>query len=287
MPVLLLIQAFNQAINCINYNESHQNSSPEDKYDCVYNMVKLFMDSKVPVYLEKKRQYTPDDDYFNYTITVFSPFWTACSLLDVKNRKTLSLFLKKGLKLPFWAACRWGDTERMKELIAKGVNINRNEEVIIPIMVAVGANQPEAVELLVKNNCKLDLQKEPMQYDNNPLYIAAENGYYKVAEILVTSGRAQINHEGANYYIADYPLYAALFEKHYDIAELLLKNGARTDMIENVHEGPYKWRETIFDKFKKDPKATALLKKYGKAKYLKHLRPPIPPISEMLKMLKN
>jgi len=187
------------------------------------------------------------------------------------TKEVVDLFLAKGLKMPFWAACKWGDIARMKELISKGEDINKegffNE---FPICYAIESNQINAVKLLLENKCKINFEMSSGSSFKPPIYMAAEKGYMKIVELLLNAG-SNPNYGEQDDMMNNSPLFIALQNEHYDTAEALLKGGARTDVYdisgERDETGKYKeFNLTIFDYFKEknNQEALKLLNKYKK-----------------------
>ena len=198
----------------------------------------------------------------------YTPFQTA---LLYGTKEVVDIFLAKGLKMPFWAACKWGDTARMKELISKGEDINKEGFLKeLPICYAVKSNQIDAVKLLLENKCKINFDLSSGSSFKPPIYMAAEKGYTQIAEFLLKAG-ANPNYGEQDDMMNNSPLFIALQNEHYDTAEALLKSGAKTDVYdisgERDETGKYKeFNLTMFAYFKekKDEEALKLLKKYKK-----------------------
>ncbi len=192
----------------------------------------------------------------------YTPFQTA---LLYGTREVVDLFLAKGLKMPFWAACKWGDTARMKELIAQSEDVNKEYSNNIPMNYAVESNQINAVKLLIESRCRINFD-DNLSCFKPPIYVAAEKGNTKIVELLLKTG-ANPNYGEAGDMLNNCPLFTALQNEHYDTAEALLKGGARIDVYSMAYnDDDTRTKYSIFDAFKEkdDKEALKLLNKYKK-----------------------
>ncbi|MBP7189837.1 MAG: ankyrin repeat domain-containing protein [Rickettsiaceae bacterium] len=108
-----------------------------------------------------------------------------------------------------------------------------------PLNVAVRANNPEIVRILLQN---MKMDHEDKYNDASPLQIAAENGYMEIARMLLKNG-ANINKipNEVDWFL-NYALFRAIEEQKYAMIEMLLRNGAtlnpfREDFSSSYYEG--------------------------------------------------
>lgn len=95
-------------------------------------------------------------------------------------------------------------------------------------------NNNEALELI--QQLHPDSETTPCgDFGNTPLHIAAEMGYYSVAEMLIKD-KVDIN---AKNKIGETPLHLAVMMGHKTIAELLLNNHADASITNTKGETPF------------------------------------------------
>jgi len=129
-------------------------------------------------------------------------------------------------------AAREGSVERVRVLLASGVDINakdKNGETALHRAANKGYSQ--VVELLIANGADVNVRSN---WGGTPLYEAAIEGRKEVAELLISAG-ADVNAKDEECYT---PLHGAGYGGSGPVAEILIANGAdvnaRTDSSQNA-----------------------------------------------------
>ncbi|CAH1249820.1 ANKRD1 [Branchiostoma lanceolatum] len=126
--------------------------------------------------------------------------------------------------LELWNAAGEGDTDRVKQLLAQGVNPNAAGGWYGPTALHNAADKGHVgvAELLLKAGAQVDSRD---LIEATPLHWAAEEGHVGVAELLLKAG-AQVDSWDR---VEATPLHKAADKGHVGVAELLLKAGAQVD----------------------------------------------------------
>lgn len=126
-------------------------------------------------------------------------------------------------------ACWSGNLERVRELIAGGVDVNSIKPSILHIASIYG-HQEIVLELL-----KHHANPNNHDVDNcSPLHDAVFNNNTEIVKTLITYG-ANINMQTIRGHT---PLYMAVHECRFDIVKLLLENGADFSIKDNRNQTP-------------------------------------------------
>ena len=120
----------------------------------------------------------------------------------------------------FLNLCNTGNTERIKEALINGANVNAKDKDGWTSLIWASTNRyNEAAEILIDYGADVNAEDKN---GNTSLMRAVTNGYYDTAELLLKHGA---NPNIANKY-GDTALMNAALSGNTEIAELLLKNGA-------------------------------------------------------------
>ena len=133
-------------------------------------------------------------------------------------------------------AAQQGDVATLKRLLAKSsVQVNaRDADGNTPLLLAVGARQPAAVELLLDAGARLNVQDTD---GLTPLHIAVRGGDTGMA-VLLLNRKADIlarDHQGWT------PLQWAIAADHLDTARALLDRGAAANVADGSGATPLHW----------------------------------------------
>lgn len=122
-------------------------------------------------------------------------------------------------------ASKTGDYEKMKELLAKGAQVNiraEDEEGNTPLFNAIERNDLQMVKSLLAHGADVNLTDRK---NNTPLLLAVSEGNSQLASLLIEKG-ADVN-KGNNE--NNNPLLLASYLGHIKIVRALLAKGAKTD----------------------------------------------------------
>ncbi len=183
------------------------------------------------------------------------------SALQVMSDAEVQILEQAGLQLPFWAAARFGRLERMKELIAAGVDVNQPPPFVgnTPLLRAVENGQAEAARLLLAAKADPSTAAEGGTMPT-PLHEAVRNGDVEMARLL-TSYKAAPNPLDSLGYP---PLYYAVTAKRADLCRVLLDAGADPNMPvpSEARDRAGKRIKVPLWKLAKDPELIKLLKSH-------------------------
>jgi cytohesin len=93
-----------------------------------------------------------------------------------------------------------------------------------PILDATSAGNVEQVRQLIAKGA--DVNAIRVINGSTPLHLAASNGHKDVAKLLIAKG-ADVNAKGGDRSLSFTPLHKAADKSHKDVAELLKKHGAK------------------------------------------------------------
>ena len=135
-------------------------------------------------------------------------------------------------------AARNNDSKAVKQLISSGADLDAQYPVIsshddgyTPLLVASRDNYPEIAKELLKAGA--DGQTEDATFKEQPAHKAARMGNPEIVEILIESGKIDINVQGPmNGYT---PLHDALWHGNTETATIFINAGARLDI--KTHDG--------------------------------------------------
>lgn len=130
-------------------------------------------------------------------------------------------------------AVRNNNTEKVKELIDQGSNVNVLENKRTPIFDAIEKNNPEIVKLLIDSGADLEIRDS---VHNTPLFLAIDLGYKDIIKLLLDNG-AKANVVRTVYRT---PLHVVAMsgEKDKEIADRLIKAGANINAKDLFDETP-------------------------------------------------
>ncbi len=149
------------------------------------------------------------------------PVWLA---MANDHRDIVDLLIQKGAKvLPMNLAACFGDTDRVRELIQTGADVNAKEtgdsKGRQALHWAVAHGHKDAAELLIENGADVPGRANTMW---TPLHVAASNAQREMVELLLAHG-AEVAAKARWDYT---PLHVALWGKSPDVIEMLLDAGA-------------------------------------------------------------
>lgn len=181
------------------------------------------------------------------------------SALQVMSDAEVRILEQAGLQLPLWAAARFGRLDRMKELIAAGVDVNQPPPFVgnTPLLRAVENGQAEAARLLLAAKANPSTAAEGGTMPT-PLHEAVEKGDVEMARLL-TSYKAAPNLLDSLGYP---PLYYAVTAKRADLCRVLLDGGADPSILVPSEERDRAGKRIKVPLWKlaKDPELIKLLK---------------------------
>jgi uncharacterized protein len=130
--------------------------------------------------------------------------------------------------LPLHEAASRGDTAKIKELIAQGLDVNSNDDAGATAVLRAAANsQSNTIRLLASASADLD---KPNAQGMTPLHKAAENGHTR-AIIALADSKANVflrNYQGET------ALHMAARNNHGDAARKLLQLGSVPETKDNA-----------------------------------------------------
>lgn len=157
-------------------------------------------------------------------------------------------------------AARKNDIEKVKELIAKGADVNAKENVIgegyAALFHAASYGHTAIVKLLIEKGA--DVNERPGR--NTPLIIAAWGGYTDTVQVLLEAG-ADPNAKDETGWTA---LTQAARKGYIEIAQLLIKKDADVNVRLSDGNTPLSWAKAI-----KNQKMIDLLKRAGAKESIK------------------
>ncbi|MBN2181047.1 MAG: ankyrin repeat domain-containing protein [Sedimentisphaerales bacterium] len=132
------------------------------------------------------------------------------------------IYSLKGISEPprsLQEAAAEGDTEAVKSMIARGIDIDKREDSFCKTALhrAVIGGHGDIVKLLIDAGARLDAKSE--FGDSNPLHYAVENGHKDIVELLISNG-ADVNDKNQR---GQTPLDIALGRNNEEIVEILAK----------------------------------------------------------------
>ena len=129
-------------------------------------------------------------------------------------------FVVHALAGPLHDAVKVGDIAKVKQLIASGEDVNKNQRSLgTPLHQASMLGSKELAELLIAHGANVNADDRIF---GTPLYLAARKGNAGVAAMLIAKG-ADVN---ARWGDGTTPLHAAAEGGHADVVDLLVANGA-------------------------------------------------------------
>jgi len=137
---------------------------------------------------------------------------------------------------PLYEASRTGHVEAMSLLINLEADVNKHRKNYTdddgtPLCAAFHSKNEEAVLLLIDSGAETKNQKYVS--GETPFHLATENGFIRVAEILLKRG-ADINN--INWY-SNTPLRLALYSKNVEMIRFILENGGNKHINRDVSCG--------------------------------------------------
>ena len=118
-------------------------------------------------------------------------------------------------------AAKAGDAEAVKEFLAAGTDVKRDDP-FTPLHWAALHGHKEIAELLITNGADVNATTA---WGSTPLHKAAQNGHKEIVELLIAKG-ADVNAKDNR--LRKTPLDVAIMRKHAEIADLLRKHGGKT-----------------------------------------------------------
>jgi len=148
-------------------------------------------------------------------------------------------------------AAKAGDAEAVKEFLAAGTDVKRDDP-FTPLHWAALHGHKEIAELLITNGADVNATTA---WGSTPLHKAAQYGHKEIVELLIAKG-ADVNAKAGDNDTGDTPLHKAAFNNHKEIAELLIAKGADVNVKDDFGRTP-------LDKAKYKPEIADLLRKHG------------------------
>ena len=137
---------------------------------------------------------------------------------------------------PLHDAAAIGDFDRVKHLIARGVDVNAKDTARLTALdYAAFMNHRSVVETLIASGANVNAKDEP--YGLTPLHIAAKLGHRSLAELLIANG-ADIEARADG---GVTPLHWAALMGLKPLAELLIAKGANVNVKNRVGATPLQW----------------------------------------------
>ena len=153
---------------------------------------------------------------------------------------------------PLMTVARTGSVEAAKVLLAHGADVNSKEQwrQQTPLMWAAAECHPEVAQELIAHSADVNAKQVEWQWERQmtkeprekwmplggltALHFAARQGCLAGAEVLVKAG-AQINATNPNGFS---PILLAIINSHYDVAAYLLRQGADSNIADEVGRTP-------------------------------------------------
>ena len=153
---------------------------------------------------------------------------------------------------PLMTVARTGSVEAAKVLLAHGADVNSKEQwrQQTPLMWAAAECHPEVAQELIAHSADVNAKQVEWQWERQmtkeprekwmplggltALHFAARQGCLATAEVLVKAG-AQINAVNPNGFS---PILLAIINAHYDVAAYLLRQGADSNIADEVGRTP-------------------------------------------------
>uniref|UniRef100_A0A1B6CQW1 Uncharacterized protein n=1 Tax=Clastoptera arizonana TaxID=38151 RepID=A0A1B6CQW1_9HEMI len=126
---------------------------------------------------------------------------------------------------------RLGETDKVRELMAKGAPFTTDWLGVSPLHYAAEYNHVDTVEVLLRAGISRDSRNK---VDRTPLHVAVQAGHLEVVRLLVDFG-ADVDCRDM---LRMTPLHWAAESGHADIVKLLLKNGANPQSINKFDSTP-------------------------------------------------
>jgi hypothetical protein len=126
-----------------------------------------------------------------------------------------------------------GNIERVKELIAEGVDVNTDYSGVKPLHNAAANGHVAIVKLLIESGANVNAATNQ---GITPLHNAAANGHVAIVKLLIESG-ANVNAVANNGFAV---LHNAAINGHYETVELLLKSKANVNVKTKNGDTPLK-----------------------------------------------
>ena len=167
---------------------------------------------------------------------------------EIKETLLEHISKEKNLNYELTNACKDGDSEYVKWLIEKGVNINTlDSQGFSPLHWAIGKGNFELVELLLKHGADINLKAADT---TTPLHIAVQRSHTQIVDLLLCYG-ADVNVVTSD---GNTPLHWAAKKNTLEIIELLLNHGADPYVLNSLGVRPHDLtnetaREFFFHRF--------------------------------------
>jgi ankyrin repeat protein len=148
------------------------------------------------------------------------------------NSETVKFLIENGADLDY-IHLNYGDTylhdaitreyhDIAKLLIEAGANLNiENRYGLTPLQLAIKYNNTEIINHLINHGADVN---RPDKKGETLLHWSIWNGEYDIAELLIKSGRVNLNFK--NTVASDTPLIFAIYKDQLEIVKLLIENGA-------------------------------------------------------------
>jgi ankyrin repeat protein len=146
-----------------------------------------------------------------------------------------------GLNPSLWLAASLSQSEVVRLLVEKGVDVNADYQGITPLLLASESGNTELVEFLVLNGADINVVTEGSP--NSPLLAACMKNRVELARILLENGAdPDLHHpDGPT------PIVAAVMERNHEVMKLLIKFGANVNLATARFSGPLQCAVSVND----------------------------------------
>lgn len=140
---------------------------------------------------------------------------------------------------PLHDAAAIGDLDRVKQLIAGGVDVNTKDTARLTALdYATFMNHRTVVETLIASGADVNAKDET--YGLTPLHMAVKLGHHALAELLIANGAdVEARADGGVT-----PLHWAALMGLKPLAELLIAKGANVNVTDRAGATPLQWAKT-------------------------------------------